>query len=234
MTSDAALRASGIWARIGELEVLRGIDLEVRAGSVVGLLGPSGAGKSTLFRALAGEIAPSRGEVFIAEKEVSRWPLWRRARAGLGYVPQTPSVLLDLSVADNIESFQRAARSRRRDGRELAERAGLADRLEVRAGELSGGERRRLEILRALVGEPRVLLCDEPFAALDPAGAALVSGLLRELSQNGAAVILADHRVRDALEICDEAVLLVDGRIAVRAPADRFALEEAVRERYLG
>src|SRR5690606_7287701 len=97
VTSDAALRASGIWARIGELEVLRGIDLEVRAGSVVGLLGPSGAGKSTLFRALAGEIAPSRGGVFIAGKEVSRWPLWRRARAGLGYVPQTPSVLVDLS-----------------------------------------------------------------------------------------------------------------------------------------
>src|SRR5690606_33234390 len=138
-----------------------------------------------------GEIPALRGRVDVGGRDVSRWPLWRRARAGLGYVPQTPSVLLDLSVADNITSFQRAARAQRGGEGALAERVGLSVRLRVRASELSGGGRRRLEMLRALIGEPRVLLCDEPFAALDPAGAALVGQLSRELANKGAAVVLA-------------------------------------------
>jgi len=136
---------------LGKQEVLRGISLDVRAGEVLGVLGPSGAGKSTLFRALVGELYPSAGKVTLAGRDVTRDPLWRRARRGLGYVPQTPSVLFDLSVADNIRTFVRLTRVESRGVEAIADDVDLGSRLHVRARDLSGGERRRLELLRALI-----------------------------------------------------------------------------------
>jgi lipopolysaccharide export system ATP-binding protein len=222
----------------GSRAILRDIDIEVCAGEVVGILGPSGAGKSTVFRALVGDLDLDAGSVHLDGEDVTRWPLWRRARAGIGYIPQEPSVLWDLTVRQNLATFDRIV-GRPRDGRlhdvgDAAARVGLAERLEVRAGELSAGERRRLEFARAITRPPRVLLCDEPFAGVDPAGAAHLGGLLAGIAVEGAAVLLADHHVVEALRVCSRAVLLLDGAIATSAAPGEFRNDPVVRQRYLG
>lgn len=234
----------------GGKAILRGVELDASAGEVVGVLGPSGAGKSTLFRVLVGELPPDEGRVLLGQPEVppqegrlpeghtksdvTRWPLWQRARAGVGYVPQGPSVLWDLTVRENLVAYRRIARLPPGDPHAEAARVGLETRLDVRAGELSGGERRRLELSRAITRSPRVLVCDEPFAGVDPAGAAHLGSLLSELAKAGAAVLLADHHVAEALRVCTRAVLLLDGAIAASAPAASFPDDPLVRGRYLG
>lgn len=228
------LEARGLRVTRGGKAILRGIDLEASAGEVVGVLGPSGAGKSTLFRALTGDEPPDAGRVSLDGANVTDWPLWRRARAGIGYVPQGPSVLWDLTVTENLDAFGRIARQPPRDVRVAAQHVGLEHRLGVRAGTLSAGERRRLELARALTRPPRVLVCDEPFAGVDPAGAKRLGDLLRSLADAGSAVLLADHHVAEALRICSRAVLLLDGTIAAAAPAGQFTHLPLVRGRYLG
>ena len=229
------LEARGIVVALGSAEILRGIDLGVSGGQIVGVLGPSGAGKTTLFRALVGEIRPERGTVLLDGLDVGKEPLWRRARRGVGYVPQVPSVLLDLSVEANLETFESLARGGQRLGaRAWAEAVELEGRLNVRAGELSGGERRRLELGRALVARPGVLICDEPFAGIDPAGAERMGDLLRAQASRGAAVLIADHHVTEALRVCDLAALLVDGRLEFVGPPDDFRAHPLVQGRYLG
>jgi lipopolysaccharide export system ATP-binding protein len=228
------LTATGLRVERGGKAILRDVDLAAEEGEVVGVLGPSGAGKSTLFRALTGEIPPDGGRVVLAGKDVTLWPLWRRARAGIGYIPQSPSVLWDLTVRGNLASFQRVALGREEDVRGAAERVGLGERFDVRAGELSAGERRRLEFARAITRKPRVLICDEPFAGVDPAGAAHLGDLLRELAQAGVTVLLADHHVAEALRICTRALLLLDGTIAAAADPAEFQEHPLVRGRYLG
>jgi lipopolysaccharide export system ATP-binding protein len=218
---------------LGGAEVLRGVDLSVERGQISGVLGPSGAGKTTLFRVLAGELVPRTGSVALSAHDVTAAPLWKRARLGLGYVPQTPSVLTELSVHQNIRTFERVANAPAMDTTRRAAAVGLSERLGVRAGDLSGGERRRLELLRALIARPKLLLLDEPFAGLDPPAIRLVASLLRETAREGCAVVLADHRVREALSVCDDARLLVDGLVAAQVPPDQFADHPAVRERYL-
>ncbi len=164
---------------------------------------------------------------------MTRDPLWRRARRGLGYVPQTPSVLFDLDVAQNLRTFAEVSGKPPRV-EEWARRVGLTDQLRVPAQRLSGGERRRLELARALTAEPRVLLCDEPFSGVDPKSAELLAACLRDLAASGAAVLISDHRVREALELCQRALLLIDGRVELEVPASDFAHHPLVRERYLG
>jgi lipopolysaccharide export system ATP-binding protein len=212
---------------------LRGVDIEAHRGEVLGVLGPSGAGKSTLFRALVGEAFADEGRVVLEGHDVTRQPLWRRAREGMGYVPQGPSVLWDLTVRSNLRAFRRIAGLAPEEPHVAAARVGLGERLDVRAGELSGGERRRLEVARALTRTPRVLICDEPFAGVDPAGAEKLGELLGALANTGAAVVLADHHVAEALQVCARAVLLLDGVIAAAAPAAEFAALPLVRSRYL-
>jgi lipopolysaccharide export system ATP-binding protein len=229
-----ALRAAGLHVARGGKAILRGVDVEARPGEVLGVLGPSGAGKSTLFRALVGEAPPDRGTIHIDGHDVTRWPLWRRARAGVGYVPQGPSVLWDLTVRQNLDAFRRIAGMDRVDPLGAATSIGLEHRLDVRAGELSSGERRRLELARAVTRVPRVLVCDEPFAGVDPAGAQRLGDLLSDVAARGAAVILADHHVAEALRVCTRAALMLDGTIAVIASAGEFAAHPLVRGRYLG
>jgi lipopolysaccharide export system ATP-binding protein len=232
--AGTVLDAKGLRAKLGGVEILRGVDLSVERGRVLGVLGPSGAGKSTLFRVLVGELRPTSGEVWLDGQRITTLALWRRARVGMGYVPQTPSVLFDLTVADNIRVFERVARRERLPTKERAALVGLEDRLAVHAADLSGGERRRLDLLRALIAEPRVLICDEPLTGVDPVGAVQLGELLRACADRGVAVVLADHRVREALSICDSAVLLVDGQVAFEAPPQDFADHPAVKQRYLG
>jgi lipopolysaccharide export system ATP-binding protein len=230
------LEARGLTVPLGGRSIVRGVDLEVRAGEVLGVFGPSGAGKTTLFRALAGEIVPSSGTVHLGGVDVTRLPLWRRARLGLGWVPQTPSVLYDLSVEDNLSVFSSFARPNgagSRSASEIAAALGLAGRESVAAGALSGGERRRLELARALCASPRVLLCDEPFAAIDPAGATAVATEIRNAAEAGAAVVIADHHVAQALRLCHRAALLLEGDLAVVGGPAEFAAHDLVRKHYV-
>lgn len=230
---EPLLRCEGLVARLGATQVLRGIDLSLSAGTVLGVLGPSGAGKSTLFRCLAGELRPSAGRVLLSGRDVTQLPLWVRARLGVSYVPQTPSVLLDLSVEQNIRTFSRLVGSTRADEHRLIEALELGARLQVKGGELSGGERRRLELLRALLAQPKVLVCDEPLTGLDPSMVGRVGALLTDMAARGSGVILADHRVAEVLPFCEQAALLVDGRVLVRSKANDFVGHPAVQERYL-
>lgn len=236
MSDEPVLEARGIRVERGNKAILRGLDLSAAAGEVVGVLGPSGAGKSTLFRALVGEVPPDGGTIRLAGQEVTRWPLWRRARAGIGYIPQSASVFWELTVRANLATFRRVVGAGD-DGSQIesaAARVGLSHRLEVRAGELSAGERRRLEFARAITRTPRVLVCDEPFAGVDPAGAAQLGDLLQRLAQDGVTVLLADHHVAEALRVCTRAMLLLDGEVAASAPPPEFQEHPLVRGRYLG
>jgi lipopolysaccharide export system ATP-binding protein len=234
MTSGPALVARGLRVTRGGKVILRGVDIEARRGEVLGVLGPSGAGKSTLFQALVGEAPPDEGTVVLEGKDVTRQPLWMRARAGMGYVPQGPSVLWELTVAQNLAAFRRIAGLPHEAPSAAAKRVGLEERLDVRAGDLSAGERRRLELARAVTRNPAVLVCDEPFAGVDPAGAEKLGLLLSDLARGGGAVVLADHHVAEALRVCTRAVLLLDGVVAATAPAEEFAEHPLVRGRYLG
>lgn len=242
----AAIESRGIRVARGDKMILRGVSMRALAGEVVGVLGPSGAGKSTLFRALVGEIPVEDGTVLLFDQDVTRAALWERARAGLSYVPQTPSVLWDLSVRDNLRVYHRIVHGgggwpRRAPAGEaaaldrLAERVALADRMEVRAGELSGGERRRLELARALTRPPKVLVCDEPFAGVDPQQASRLGDMLRGLARDeGVCVLLSDHHVAEALRVCTRAVLLLDGQVAMEGNPDEFQEHPLVVGRYLG
>ncbi len=235
--AGACLRVEGLRVVRGGKAIVRGVSLEARAGEVLGLLGPSGAGKSTFFRAVAGELEAASGTVRLAGEDVTGWPLWRRARQGLGYVPQTPSVLWELTVRGNLEAFHRIVHGARPAGRsatDAAARVNLTGLMEVVAGNLSAGERRRLELARAVTRSPRVLICDEPFAGVDPQGAAHLGELLAGLARDGVAVILADHHVAEALRICTRAILLLDGEVAVTDTPDAFREHPLVQGRYLG
>jgi lipopolysaccharide export system ATP-binding protein len=216
--------------------LLREVSLEVSPSEIVGVFGPSGAGKTTLFRVLVGEVAPSAGNVVLSGLDVTAMPLFQRARLGLGYLPQTPSVLADLTVRENLAVFEALTRRVRpsvaRDGLEVARDVGLSDLLGATAKRLSGGERRRLELARALIASPSVLICDEPFAAVDPRGASHVGSLLRALADAGAAVLVADHHLETALGICDRAVLLLEGEVALSASPEVFRTHPLVCSRY--
>jgi lipopolysaccharide export system ATP-binding protein len=227
-----ALCARGVSVRLGEKTVVSDVQLELLRGHVVGVFGPSGAGKSTLFRALVGEERVTSGSVWLGEDDVTSLPLWKRARRGLGYVPQTPSVLWDLTVAENIRVFRALGRAADLD-EGLVEDLGLRDRFDVRAGSLSGGERRKLELVRALIQKPTVLVCDEPFAALDPHGRTRVAARLVELARRGFSVLLADHDVREALPMCDRAVLLLAGSVACEGTPSEFSRSPLVRTHYV-
>ncbi|HVJ89091.1 MAG TPA: ATP-binding cassette domain-containing protein [Labilithrix sp.] len=238
--STPALRGFDVRVDRGNKTILRGVDLSAHPGEVLGILGPSGAGKSTLFQVLVGEAAVSSGRVELFAEDVTKLPLWARARRGLSYVPQTPSVLWDLSVRDNLASYHRVVYSRANEAaqakaiHDLATRVALDSRMDVRAGELSGGERRRLELARAITRPPKVLICDEPFAGVDPQQASRLGDLLRSLADDGVCVLLADHHVEEALRVCTRAVLLLDGAVAAEATPDAFRAHPLVVGRYLG
>ena len=237
-----AIRGAGLRLARGTKTILRGVDITAREGEVLGILGPSGAGKSTLFRVLVGELAATSGSVILRGEDVTKLPLWGRARRGLSYVPQTPSVLWDLTVRDNLATYHRIVHgksSRMDDERvvtnRLAHKVALEDRLDVLAGELSGGERRRLELARAITRPPKVLVCDEPFAGVDPQQASRLGDMLHALAvEDGVCVMLADHHVEEALRVCTRAILLLDGEIALEAEPEDFREHPTVVGRYLG
>lgn len=229
------LCAEAIETRRHGAAILRGVSLDIDPSTVVALLGPSGAGKTSFFRVVVGEEAPHAGRVVFDGSDVTTEPLWQRARRGIGYLPQGPSVLFDLTVRENLATYARIVGRRPGEVLALSERVELDTRLDVRAGDLSGGERRRLELARALAARPRVLVCDEPFSGVDPAGAERLAKMLRALADDDrVAVLLADHHVVESLAIADQVLLLVDGIVETRCTPREFADHPLARGRYLG
>jgi lipopolysaccharide export system ATP-binding protein len=224
--------------RYRDAEVVRAVDLEVHPSEVVGLLGPNGAGKTTTFNMLAGGIRPSSGRVFFGESEITGLPMYRRARLGITYLPQEPSIFRKLSVADNVnailETVEPNRTARRERLRELLAELGLAEKANRMGDALSGGERRRVEITRALVLDPKFMLLDEPFAGIDPIAVNDIQKIIEQLKSRGIGVIITDHNVRETLSICDRAYIIKDGQIIKQGSPQEIAEDPQVREIYLG
>jgi lipopolysaccharide export system ATP-binding protein len=232
------LSGSALTKRYGDHDVVRSIDLEVHPAEVVGLLGPNGAGKTTTFNMLAGGVRPSGGKVYLGDSEITDLPMYRRARLGITYLPQEPSIFRKLSVADNVNAILETVESnrtvRRERLRELLAELGLAEKAGRRGDSLSGGERRRVEITRALVLDPKFMLLDEPFAGIDPIAVSDIQKIIEQLKTRGIGVVITDHNVRETLSICDRAYIIKDGTIVRQGPPEEIAADPRVREIYLG
>ena len=233
-----SLAVEGLHKHYRRREVVKGVSLEALSGEVVGLLGPNGAGKTTIFYMMVGLVRPDEGEVRLNGAVVTDLPMHRRARMGLGYLPQEPSVFRKLSVRDNILAFLEETSmspGERRDRSEAILRDMRIGHVSDTMGyALSGGERRRVEIARALVLSPDFLLLDEPFAGIDPISVADLQQVILGLKERGIGVIMTDHNVRDTLKVCDRAYIISEGEILLAGEPGEIAASDRVREIYLG
>jgi lipopolysaccharide export system ATP-binding protein len=234
----SVLRASALEKSYGKRKVLRSVSVEVHPGEVVGLLGPNGAGKTTTFYCVVGLTRPDSGSVLLGDRELTQEPMFRRARHGISYLPQEPSVFRGLTVADNIrailETLPLSPEARRARLEELLEELSISHLASSYASALSGGERRRLEITRALVTAPSFILLDEPFAGIDPIAVIDIQNIIVQLKERGIGVLLTDHNVRETLGICDRAYILNDGTILEEGDPETIAASPKAREIYLG
>ncbi len=234
----ATLRTQDLTKSYGGRTVVRGVSLEVQSGDVVGLLGPNGAGKTTTFYMTVGLTAPDSGRVIFNGEDVTDLPMYARARKGIGYLPQEPSIFRGLTVEQNImailETLELDGPARRTRCRELLAELNLTSLAASPAYTLSGGERRRAEITRALVISPKFLLLDEPFAGIDPIAITDIQKIIFHLKDRGIGVLITDHNVRETLRITDRAYIVHDGGIFHSGTPDTLAADEEVRRIYLG
>jgi lipopolysaccharide export system ATP-binding protein len=218
--------------------VVSEVDISVRQGEIVGLLGPNGAGKTTTFYMMVGLIPPNAGQVFLDGDDITKVPMYRRARKGVGYLAQEPSIFRKLTVEENVLAILETLSLGRDEEKErlehLLEELGLRGLRKSRAYSLSGGERRRLEITRALVQRPKFMLLDEPFAGIDPIAVNDIQQIVRGLKSRGIGVIISDHNVEQTLEIVDRAYIMYEGRIRVSGTVSELVWNEEVAEIYLG
>ncbi len=233
------LRASNLVKRYRRRTVLDGVSIEVRQGEVVGLLGPNGAGKTTSFYMIVGLVPPDEGEIWLDRQEITDFPMHARARMGVGYLPQEASVFRKLSVADNLRAVLELREDLDTQGREQALQALLdefqIDHIRDNLGiSLSGGERRRVEIARAVASEPAFMLLDEPFAGVDPISVLDIQRIITHLTERGIGVLITDHNVRETLSICERGYILSDGRVLAEGTPEAILADERVREVYLG
>lgn len=232
------LRVENIAKTYKKRKVVQGVSFQIESGQVVGLLGPNGAGKTTSFYMVVGLVTPDAGEVYLDNEGIGKAPMYKRARIGLSYLPQEPSIFRKLTVAENIQVALEA------HGYSEAQRAEKLESLladfhinhirESFGYALSGGERRRVEIARSLAGSPKFLLLDEPFAGIDPIAVADIQDIIRLLKSKGMGVLITDHNVRETLGICDRAYILKEGQIQVQGTADEIANNELAKKFYLG
>ncbi|MFI4891731.1 MAG: LPS export ABC transporter ATP-binding protein [Steroidobacterales bacterium] len=233
------LQAANLAKSYKSRQVLRDLSLQVGSGEVVGLLGPNGAGKTTAFYMIVGLAACEHGRILLDDRDISHLPMHRRAQLGLGYLPQEPSVFRRLSVADNIMAIlemrpggDESTRHERLE--ELLEELQIGHVRENLGVSLSGGERRRVEIARALAAEPRFMLLDEPFAGVDPLSVLDIQRIIKHLSQKGIGVLITDHNVRETLGICERAYIVNQGVVIAAGTAEQILANSQVREVYLG
>ncbi len=236
----SVLRAEGLGKRYRSRQVVSGLSLEVSSGEVVGLLGPNGAGKTTAFYMIVGLVPCDEGRIWLDDRELTRLPMHRRARLGLGYLPQEASVFRKLSVEDNIRAILETREDLDEDSAREAALESLLEELHIahiRSSpglSLSGGERRRLEIARALAAEPRFILLDEPFAGVDPISVDDIQRIIRHLSERNIGVLITDHNVRETLGICGRAYIVSTGSVIAAGSAEEILANPQVREVYLG
>jgi lipopolysaccharide export system ATP-binding protein len=237
--SEPVLQAVDLQKTYGRRRVVDGVNLHVHQAEIVGLLGPNGAGKSTSFRIICGLVPPDHGRVYLAGRDVTSWPMFRRARDGqMGYLPQEPSVFRKLTVEQNISSLlellgaDRKERRRRTD--ELLEEFNITHIRKSKAAGLSGGERRRLEIARCLVSNPRIVMLDEPFAGIDPVTVQSIQDVIIQLRESGISVLITDHAAREILGTVDRCYVIYQGQVLVDGTPDEVKKHPKVRQEYLG
>ncbi|MEX0704480.1 MAG: LPS export ABC transporter ATP-binding protein [Planctomycetales bacterium] len=222
----------------GGKRAVDGVDVVVESGEIVGLLGPNGAGKTTTFRMCCGLIEPTQGRVFLQGTEVTDWPMYRRARRGMGYLPQDDSVFVKLSVEKNILAILEYLHMPRRERlvrvEELMDQFGLTDKRRQIASTLSGGERRRLEIARCLASDPALILLDEPFTGIDPVTIHSIQDIIADLRSTGIAILLTDHRERETLTITDRSYIICAGKVLVSGDAETVLGDPAAQALYFG
>ncbi len=232
------LRAENLFKRYRKRYVVQDVSLRVRQGEIVGLLGPNGAGKTTTFYMIVGMVRPNAGKIFLGDRDITHLPMYQRARLGLGYLAQEASIFRQLTVEENLHAvleFQPLKPAERQARVEqLLNEFGLVRVRHQKGYMLSGGERRRTEIARALAIQPRFLLLDEPFAGIDPIAVEELMALVAELRARGIGVLITDHNVHETLAITDRAYLLYEGRIFQHGTAEALAADPEVRRRYLG
>ena len=237
-TNAAALTTVNLRKVYRGRAVVDGVGLQLRQGEVVGLLGPNGAGKTTTFYIIVGFIRPDGGTVHLDDRDISRLPMYKRARLGIGYLPQESSIFRKLTVEENVMaileslSLSRAARKERLE--ELLEMMGINHVRKSQGYQLSGGERRRVEIARAMVTRPKFMLLDEPFAGIDPIAVADLQACVVKLKEQGLGILITDHNVRETLSITDRAYILFEGRIELAGTADEIVGSSKAKEIYLG
>jgi lipopolysaccharide export system ATP-binding protein len=232
------LAAEGLVKSYGGRAVVNGVSLEITGGEIVGLLGPNGAGKTTTFSMVVGLVRPDHGAVRLGERDVTDLPMYRRARSGISYLPQEPSVFRRLTVEQNLlailETLDFSPAERRQRADELLSEFGLVAVRSHRADTLSGGERRRVEIARSLVLSPSFLLLDEPFAGIDPIAVLDIQAIARRLASSGIGVLVTDHNVRETLSVVDRAYIIHEGRILRAGTPLALSTDAVVRKIYLG
>lgn len=232
------LRAENLVKTYGKRTVVKGVSFDVKQGEIVGLLGPNGAGKTTSFYMTVGFIRPTEGTVFLENQDITSLPMYRRAQLGIGYLPQEPSVFRKLSVEDNIRAVLEMTRLTQAEQAEKLE--SLLDEFNLHrvrngAGDtLSGGERRRTEIARALATDPKFILLDEPFAGIDPIAVEDIQYIVAKLKTKNIGILITDHNVQETLSVTDRAYLMFEGSILKAGTAEELAADEMVRKVYLG
>lgn len=233
------LQVNGLVKSYGRRRVVDGVDFEVHGGEIVGLLGPNGAGKTTCFRMTCGMIRPDRGHVMLADQEVTDWPMFQRARdGGMGYLAQESSVFRKLTVQQNLLAMMELLgldwRTRRKRCTELLEQFNITHIRKSRARSLSGGERRRLEIARCLVSEPKIILLDEPFTGIDPVTIDGIQTVIRDLRDDGISILITDHQVRETLEITDRSYVIRAGKVLCDGTPSEVTNNAEARKYYFG
>ncbi len=232
------LRSENLVKIYGKREVVKNVSLEVHQGEIVGLLGPNGAGKTTTFYMVVGFIKPNAGRVFLNDDDITDLPMYKRAQRGIGYLPQEPSVFRKLSVEDNIMAVLEMTKLSREEQanklEELIQEFGLEKVRKSRGDTLSGGERRRTEIARALATSPKFILLDEPFAGIDPIAVEDIQYIVAKLKVKNIGILITDHNVQETLSITDRAYLMFEGGILKAGTAEELAADEIVRKVYLG
>ena len=233
-----SLRADGLVKRYGKRQVVNDVALHLEQGRIAGLLGPNGAGKTTTFYMLVGILKPNEGNVYLDGELITHWPLHERASKGVSYLPQESSVFKKLTVRQNLDlilQYTKLSKKERKDrAAELMTELGIEHLAEQKALHLSGGERRRLEIARALILKPDYILLDEPFAGIDPLAVDDIQNIIRGLRDKGIGVLISDHNVRETLTICDRAYLVYEGRIILDGTPDDIVRDDRARRVYLG
>jgi lipopolysaccharide export system ATP-binding protein len=236
--SHQGLEAEGLVRYYGKWRVVNDVTIDVRRGEVVGLLGPNGAGKTTCFYMIVGLLRPNEGRIRLNGGDITREPMYRRARMGLGYLAQEPSIFRRLTVRENILAVLETLKLKKKEREErlaqLLDDLNLGHLADRQAHKLSGGERRRVEITRALVREPSFILLDEPFVGIDPIAVGEIQDIVHRLRERGLGVLITDHNVRETLRITDRAYIMYEGRILMQGSAEQLAGDPRAREIYLG